>query len=100
MAAQIKSQIKSEISMLKDLKHIPPGLAVILVGNRDDSRSYVSLKQKACREVEMNSLLFEYPPDTTQSIVINKIKELNKGNHEILFDIYNNNNNNDKIYYR
>lgn len=47
LAAQIKAEVKEEIKRLG----LTPGLAVILVGDNPASHLYVSLKEKACREV-------------------------------------------------
>jgi methylenetetrahydrofolate dehydrogenase (NADP+)/methenyltetrahydrofolate cyclohydrolase len=53
-------------------------LAVILVGNNPASRTYVSNKQKACREVGMHSLLIEMPETITENELLAKIYELNE----------------------
>ena len=45
-----------------------PGLAVMLVGNRKDSETYVRMKQKACLDVGILSYLQTYPnTDTTDT---------------------------------
>ena len=56
---------------------IKPGLAVILVGSNAASAVYVRNKIRACREVGIQSFLFEYPADVAVDIVLKKIGELN-----------------------
>ena len=43
-----------------------PGLAVVLVGNRGDSETYVRSKRKACEEVGINSFGTDLPEDVSQ----------------------------------
>ena len=56
-----------------------PGLAVVLVGSRRDSASYVKSKKKACAEVGIRSIGLDYPEDVSQEELIEKIDELNAG---------------------
>ncbi|AIE60678.1 bifunctional methylenetetrahydrofolate dehydrogenase/methenyltetrahydrofolate cyclohydrolase FolD [Bacillus methanolicus] len=76
ISKKIRSEIAKEVDELKKLNVIP-GLAVILVGNNQASRTYVKSKQKACQELGMHSLLFEYPETIEESELLNKIEELN-----------------------
>jgi hypothetical protein len=43
-----------------------PGLAVVLVGNRGDSETYVRSKKKACEEVGIVSFGTDLPEDVSQ----------------------------------
>jgi 5,10-methylene-tetrahydrofolate dehydrogenase/methenyl tetrahydrofolate cyclohydrolase len=54
-----------------------PGLATVLVGERIDSATYVSMKQKACAELGMTSYHHPVPADVTQEELEDLIKELN-----------------------
>lgn len=56
-----------------------PGLAVILVGERRDSASYVKSKKKACAEIGIESFGFDYPAVVTQAELVAKIDDLNAG---------------------
>lgn len=51
IAEAIRGEIKDEVEALKAAKGVTPGLAVVLVGNRTDSATYVRMKIKACEEV-------------------------------------------------
>lgn len=81
-------EIAEGVQKLKD-RGITPGLAVILVGNNDASRTYVRNKQKACHEVGINSLLIEFPENITEEELLSKIEELNKDSaiHGILVQL-------------
>lgn len=54
-----------------------PGLAVVIVGNRKDSLSYVKMKRKACAEVGIKSFDFDLPEQVSEAELISKIHELN-----------------------
>lgn len=43
-----------------------PGLAVVLVGNRGDSETYVRSKKKACEEVGIASFGTDLPEDVSE----------------------------------
>ncbi|KAA9023801.1 bifunctional methylenetetrahydrofolate dehydrogenase/methenyltetrahydrofolate cyclohydrolase FolD [Niallia endozanthoxylica] len=76
IAAKKRIEIGEEVKQLK-AKVVIPGLAVILVGNNHASRTYVNIKQKACEELGMYSLLIEMPEETKEEELLAKIEELN-----------------------
>ena len=47
-----------------------PGLAVVLVGSRKDSETYVRSKKKACAEVGIVDFGVDLPEDATQEQVL------------------------------
>lgn len=55
-----------------------PGLAVILVGKRRDSQSYVRNKIKACEEVGMKSIVTEFADGCTEDEVLNALSNYNQ----------------------
>lgn len=65
----VKSDLKALIVDLKT-KDIVPGLAVILVGNRVDSSTYVRMKAKSCEEVGIASHVYKYDESTTQAEIL------------------------------
>eukprot|EP00560_Eucampia_antarctica_P007921 CAMPEP_0197824432 /NCGR_PEP_ID=MMETSP1437-20131217/1672_1 /TAXON_ID=49252 ORGANISM="Eucampia antarctica, Strain CCMP1452" /NCGR_SAMPLE_ID=MMETSP1437 /ASSEMBLY_ACC=CAM_ASM_001096 /LENGTH=305 /DNA_ID=CAMNT_0043424051 /DNA_START=414 /DNA_END=1331 /DNA_ORIENTATION=+ len=77
----IAQTIRNEISegvkalLVKDGK--VPGLAVILVGARRDSQTYVRMKKRACEECGIASFGFDYPETATEDELVAKILELN-----------------------
>lgn len=79
IAAQIRLELKDAVADLKESLSVTPGLAVILVGERRDSATYVRSKKKACAEIGMESYGFDFPASITQEELIAKIEELNEG---------------------
>lgn len=76
IAEKKRLEIGKEVSNLKNLG-VTPGLAVILVGNNHASRTYVTNKEKACKELGMNSVLIELPEEISEEELLSKIAELN-----------------------
>lgn len=50
-AAQVRIELKEAVKNLQESLGVTPGLAVILVGERRDSITYVRSKKKACAEI-------------------------------------------------
>lgn len=67
ISEEIRKEIKNRISELKnkngDGEGKAPGLAVILVGDRKDSVTYVNAKKRAAEEVGMKFFLFKFSED-------------------------------------
>ncbi len=76
IANNIKSQIHKQVINLK-LKGITPGLAVIIIGENQASKTYVSNKRRDCEEVEIYSKEYALGIKTTESELISLIKKLN-----------------------
>ncbi len=70
----IKDEIKEESSMYVQT----PILAVITIGDDEASKVYVRNKRKSCEQVGFSFLHFDYLSEVKESLVIKKIKELNK----------------------
>lgn len=85
ISSQIKNEIKNRIKKLS----LQPGLAVIIVGNRIDSQTYVNMKKKSCKEVGIQSFTFELPEKIEEINLINLIHELNQNSkvHGILVQL-------------
>lgn len=73
IAATIREEIKSEVSTMKT----KPGLAVVIVGERKDSQTYVRMKRKACEEVGIESFHAEIPGTATEKEVLDVVKKFN-----------------------
>lgn len=78
IGAAIKSQVAAEILRMRDTIGKQPGLAVVLVGERNDSHSFVRIKMKACDEVGIASSAVELPADCTEDQVIHVVSNLNE----------------------
>ncbi len=77
IAAEIRDELKKEISELKKKKNLVPGLTVILIGDLAPSQIYVRMKEKAAIEVGLKSEIIKFPKDIDEKIVLDKIDELN-----------------------
>ena len=77
-AAELREELKIEVSELKSKYNKIPGLTVILVGEDPPSKIYVKNKEKFAKEIGMNSEVLRYPADLEEKVLLNKIKELNK----------------------
>lgn len=79
IAAQIRVELKDKVKEIQEVYGITPGLAVILVGGRTDSATYVRSKKKACAEVGITSYGYDYAADVSQEELLAKVQELNAG---------------------
>lgn len=77
VAASLREKIKERVKT-EFLNNKAPTLAVILVGDDSASQIYVRNKEKACKEVGINSITIRMSGLSTQDEVINKVEELNK----------------------
>lgn len=77
ISTEIKDELKEKVSLLKK-EGKETCLAVIQVGSDPASSVYVKNKKKACEYIGINSLIFNYPENVTENILIEKIKELNE----------------------
>jgi 5,10-methylene-tetrahydrofolate dehydrogenase/methenyl tetrahydrofolate cyclohydrolase len=79
IAAQIRLELQASVKEIQETYGVTPGLAVVLVGARRDSATYVRMKKKACAEVGVASFGYDFPAETTQEELLAKIDELNEG---------------------
>lgn len=77
IAKKKRLEIADQVQELKK-QGIIPGLAVILVGENQASRTYVNSKQKTARELGMHNVLIEFPVSITEQELLAKIDELNQ----------------------
>lgn len=73
LSASLRAQIAEETAKLP----VRPGLGVVLVGDNPASVSYVTAKEKACRETGMYSREIRLPAETTKEALLDIIRELN-----------------------
>lgn len=78
LAAEIRTDIKDEVDMLKEDKGLAPGLAVVLVGNDPASEVYVRMKKKGCDEMGIVSFEHKLSEDTTEEDLLKLVDSLNK----------------------
>lgn len=88
IAADMRAEFSIEIALLKK-QGINPGLSVILVGDDPASQSYVTAKERDCREVGIYSDDNRLPADTTAEELLSLIEKKNKDSdiHGILVQL-------------
>jgi methylenetetrahydrofolate dehydrogenase (NADP+)/methenyltetrahydrofolate cyclohydrolase len=77
-AAELREELKQEVSELKTKYNKVPGLTVILIGDMAPSQIYVRNKEKSANEVGLKSEVIRYPEAVEEKAVLDKIEELNK----------------------
>ena len=77
LAAETRAEIARGVSVLKAEKGVTPGLAVILVGDNPASVSYVTAKEKACREAGMLAREIRMPATVAEDELSAEIAKLN-----------------------
>lgn len=73
LAYDIRSELRKKIIS----RHLQPGLAIILIGDDEASKKYVSLKQKASEEIGIIFHLYKFPSDVHESAIEETIDFLN-----------------------
>lgn len=69
--------MKEEVGQLRDQHNVIPGLAVVLVGERKDSQTYVRNKKKACDEVGIKSFGTDLPENATEDEILAVVQSYN-----------------------
>ncbi|NOH04244.1 MAG: bifunctional 5,10-methylenetetrahydrofolate dehydrogenase/5,10-methenyltetrahydrofolate cyclohydrolase [Chloroflexi bacterium] len=77
IAQKVRDEVKEKVAKRLAEGKSQPGLATVLVGDRIDSATYVSMKQKACAELGMTSYHHPLPASISQEELEKLIKELN-----------------------
>ncbi|EHC6172771.1 bifunctional methylenetetrahydrofolate dehydrogenase/methenyltetrahydrofolate cyclohydrolase FolD [Listeria monocytogenes serotype 1/2a] len=77
LAKEIQEKVTREVAeLVKEGKQ--PGLAVVLVGDNQASRTYVRNKQKRTEEAGMKSVLIELPENVTEEKLLSAVEKLNE----------------------
>ena len=78
IAKDIKFRIAGEIQRMKAAIGKSPGLAVVLVGQRRDSKPYINIKLRACDEVGVATMVEELPESCTESELLDVVSRFNE----------------------
>ena len=76
-AEKNKAELLEKVSKLKNDRGRPPSLAAILVGDDPASRTYVSMKEKACNELGIKTITHKISESSTTDEILLLIDELN-----------------------
>ena len=77
IAAELREELKQEVSELKKIYNKVPGLTVILIGDMAPSQIYVRNKEKSANEVGLKSEVIKYPDTVDEKTILDKIEEIN-----------------------
>lgn len=77
LAADTRAEIAAGVAELVEKTGVTPGLAVVLVGDNPASVSYVTAKEKACREAGMLSREIRLTADAAEDELLRIVGELN-----------------------
>ena len=80
VASEIKGEIAEEVKKIIAANGKIPHLAAVLVGENGSSQNYVAHKVKDCEEVGFRSTLIKFEEDISESVLLDKISELNSDN--------------------
>lgn len=89
-AKTIRDELKARVDALKaKTGGKVPGLAVILVGERKDSATYVRMKKKACAEVGIADISVDMPESATEEEIVEQVRRANEDDlvHGILVQL-------------
>ena len=77
-AGTIRKEIAGRVAALKESTGVTPGLAVVLVGARPDSKAYVRMKKRACDEAGIDqSRSIDLPATATEAEIVATVEKLN-----------------------
>ncbi|KAH9537353.1 hypothetical protein CY35_16G048200 [Sphagnum magellanicum] len=74
ISQEILWEISKEVEQMKKSVGKVPGLAVVLVGSRTDSETYVRSKKRACEEVGFQSFSITLPEESPEAEVVRHVK--------------------------
>ncbi len=80
LSSKIRADVKEEIEKLEE-KGITPALAVILIGDDPASKTYVSMKEKACGETGMYSIVHKMPSSISEKKILEIIDMINHNDY-------------------
>ena len=81
LSQKVQTYVKSSVEVLKKEHGVVPGLAVVIVGDDPASHAYVSMKEKACKNVGFYSIAHKMPNTITQDEIIEIITMMNNNPH-------------------
>jgi methylenetetrahydrofolate dehydrogenase (NADP+)/methenyltetrahydrofolate cyclohydrolase len=78
VAASIRADIARHVAAIMRDRAVPPGLAVILIGDDPASQVYVKSKEKLAAEAGFKSVAYRRPADTPEEALLTLIQGLNE----------------------
>ena len=76
ISEQLRDKLREEVAALSE-RGAKPCLAVIIVGEDPAIKVYVRNKERACKQLGMDSILLRLPESTTQEELLGEVRRLN-----------------------
>tara|TARA_Y100000768_G_scaffold73483_1_gene51829 strand:- start:207 stop:1088 length:882 start_codon:yes stop_codon:yes gene_type:complete len=88
LAKTIQDELKPRIKTLLE-NNKRPGLGVILVGDKVESETYVTMKHKSCLKLGIMSKIHRFSEEVNEELIIDTIEKMNENNmiHGILVQL-------------
>ena len=77
VANTITSQLKQRVKVMK-IQGISVGLGVILVGNKIESQTYVTMKERKCKDLGISCIIKRFEEHVTQEVIEQQICKFNR----------------------
>lgn len=77
IAQLIKDQVKSDVTSITQRRQRTPRVMSFLVGNNEESKLYLKLRNKACEQVGITTVQQEFSEQISEQEFINEIKQAN-----------------------
>ncbi|XP_043930322.1 C-1-tetrahydrofolate synthase, cytoplasmic [Protopterus annectens] len=79
VSAQVRERLKKDVAQMEEkVPGFRPGLAILQVGDREDSNLYISMKLKAAAEIGINANHVRLPKTASEDEVLSSITSLNE----------------------
>ena len=77
LSKEIRNKLKNDVIELQKTYKEVPHLVVLLIGNDPASESYVKAKERACKQIGIDSTLIKYEDSITEEFLLEEITKLN-----------------------
>jgi len=79
LAKEIKARLKDEVKQILEMskESCTPGLAIVQVGDREDSNVYIRMKLKSAEEIGINAKHVRFPSSISEEELLSEIEKLN-----------------------
>ncbi|XP_028918599.1 C-1-tetrahydrofolate synthase, cytoplasmic isoform X1 [Ornithorhynchus anatinus] len=76
---QVREKLKRQVAQMREqVPSFRPGLAILQVGNREDSNLYINMKLKAAEEIGIKATHIKLPNTVTETEVLRCVTSLNE----------------------
>jgi 5,10-methylene-tetrahydrofolate dehydrogenase/methenyl tetrahydrofolate cyclohydrolase len=85
----VSNKIKLELEEIIKKDNLTPGLGIILIGDREDSKVYVNMKKKACSKIGIRNIDVKLDVDVREDSLIKEVIRMNENDniHGILIQL-------------